>query len=251
MCEERLDRALVSRGLVSSREKAQRLIEGGFVTVDARVEKRAKKTVQSSAQLAVLAQERYVSRGGYKLESALKEFHLSVQGLDCLDVGASTGGFTDCLLQHGAASVLAVDVGHDQLAPSLKNDVRVESWEGVNVRTWADEGGVNPELRERFNLIVVDVSFISLQLVVPGLLHLAAAGAVMILLVKPQFEVGRGKIGKGGIVKDEQARLESLDATKSLLSSARGWNVVGTMECPVEGKAGNREYLLCAKKSSK
>jgi 23S rRNA (cytidine1920-2'-O)/16S rRNA (cytidine1409-2'-O)-methyltransferase len=246
MSEERLDRALVIRGLVSSREKAQRLIESGLVLVDGQVEKRAKKAVKESHALLVLEQERYVSRGGLKLEAALKNFEVNVEGLRCLDVGASTGGFTDCLLQYGAAFVLAVDVGHGQLVQKLQDDPRVESREGVNVREWKE-----PALDKSFGLICADVSFISLRLILPSVLGMAAPGASLLLLVKPQFEVGRENIGKGGIVKDDAARESALEGIKSLLSPASGWNVLKTMECPVEGKTGNREYLLCAKKSRK
>jgi 23S rRNA (cytidine1920-2'-O)/16S rRNA (cytidine1409-2'-O)-methyltransferase len=245
MSDVRLDRVLVQRGLVSSREKAQRLILSGQILVDGQVEMRTKKIIRAAQDLRVLEQEKYVSRGGYKLEAALQQFGICVKGLRCLDVGASTGGFTDCLLQHGAASVLAVDVGHGQLAPSLQQDLRVESREGVNVRDWKD-----PALEGCFGLICVDVSFISLRLIIPSLRVLGSVGAWMLLLVKPQFEVGRENIGKGGIVKDDTARQNALEGIKALLSQASGWNVLEAMECPVEGKAGNREYLLCAKKSS-
>jgi len=245
MSDERLDRSLVLRGLVSSRERAQRLIEAGLVLVDGVVEKRSKKTLREEQLITVLEQERYVSRGGYKLESALEHFKLTVEGLRCLDVGASTGGFTDCLLQHGAHSVLAVDVGHGQLAEKLGQDSRVESREGINVREWHD-----PALISEFSLVCVDVSFISLKLVLGSLMPMVAESGHLILLIKPQFEVGRMKVGKGGIVKDEVARQEALDGIKTLLSQARGWNVLGNLDCPVEGKTGNREFLLCAKKYS-
>ncbi len=245
MGEERLDRTLVLRGLVSSREKAQRLIESEKVLVDGKVETRAKKAIKDFQELVVKEQERYVSRGGYKLEAALDFFDVRAEGLRCLDVGASTGGFTDCLLQRGAVSVLALDVGHGQLVKQLQDDPRVESREGVNVRDWKE-----PELEGSFGLICVDVSFISLRLIIPSVLIMGAPGAMLLLLVKPQYEAGRENIGKGGIVKDDKAREAALEGIKSLLSQTSGWNVSGTMECPVEGKAGNREYLLCAKKSS-
>lgn len=245
MSGERLDRALVHRGLVSSREKAQRLIEAGFVEVNGQINRSCKKSISDSEKLEVIQTEKFVSRGGEKLEAALKHFHINVTNLICLDVGASTGGFTDCLLQYGAKSVLAVDVGHDQLDKKIGLDSRVESREGINVRHW-----VAPELEGRFQFVCVDVSFISLKLVLPAIFPLVAEQGCLLMLVKPQFEVGRENVGSGGIVRNAKSRQEALDGILSFFSLAAEWNILGSMDSPVEGKSGNREYLVCAIKSS-
>lgn len=245
MSGERLDRALVHRGLVSSREKAQRLIEAGFVQVNGQVSLSCKKSVSDAEKVEVTQSEKFVSRGGYKLEAALNHFQINVADLICLDVGASTGGFTDCLLQNGVKSVLAIDVGHDQLDKKIGSDLRVESREGINVRHW-----VEPELAGKFQFVCVDVSFISLKLVLPALFPLIAEQGYLVLLVKPQFEVGRENVGSGGIVREAKSRQEALDGILSFLSLATEWNILGSMDSPVEGKAGNREYLVCAIKSN-
>ncbi len=241
MKRERVDKLLVERGLAPSRTRAQALVMAGVVLVgEQRVEK-ASETFPADAPLRVRGADdpaaRYVGRGGLKLEKALGEFGIDVGGLVCLDVGASTGGFTDCLLQHGAARVVAVDVGHNQIDWRLRNDPRVEVREGVNARYLRAE-----DFAERFDLAVMDVSFISATKVLPALRPLIKDGGRIIVLVKPQFEVGRGEVGKGGIVSDPQqhARVvaEVGAAARALALCERG-----LIESPIRGADGNREFL--------
>ena len=180
---------------------------------------------------------RYVGRGGLKLEAALREFQIDVSGLNCLDVGASTGGFTDCLLQHGAQKVFAVDVGHNQIDWRLRNDPRVEVREGVNARYLQPEDFPN-----RFDLAVMDVSFISATKVLPAIVPLMVAGGVIITLIKPQFEVGRGEVGGGGVVRDRAKRLRVV-AEVNEAARALGLEAVNVIESPIQGAEGNVEYL--------
>jgi 23S rRNA (cytidine1920-2'-O)/16S rRNA (cytidine1409-2'-O)-methyltransferase len=185
----------------------------------------------------------FVSRGALKLAAALDHFSLSPEGLICLDIGASTGGFTEILLARGASKVYAVDVGHGQLHPKLAGDERVVSIEGMNARALSRENvGAAPDF------VVADVSFISLKLALPPALALAKPGARLVALVKPQFEVGRAGIGKNGIVRSEADRRAALDNIATWLSSDRGWIVDGTMDSPIEGGDGNREFLITARK---
>jgi 23S rRNA (cytidine1920-2'-O)/16S rRNA (cytidine1409-2'-O)-methyltransferase len=185
----------------------------------------------------------FVSRGALKLAAALDHFSLSPEGLICLDIGASTGGFTEILLARGASKVYAVDVGHGQLHPKLAGDERVVSIEGMNARALSRENvGAAPDF------VVADVSFISLKLALPPALALAKPGAGLVALVKPQFEVGRAGIGKNGIVRSEADRRAALDNIATWLSSDRGWIVDGTMDSPIEGGDGNREFLIAARK---
>jgi 23S rRNA (cytidine1920-2'-O)/16S rRNA (cytidine1409-2'-O)-methyltransferase len=185
----------------------------------------------------------FVSRGALKLAAALDRFSLSPEGLICLDIGASTGGFTEILLARGASKVYAVDVGHGQLHPKLAGDERVVSIEGMNARALSRENvGAAPDF------VVADVSFISLKLALPPALALAKPGAGLVALVKPQFEVGRAGIGKNGIVRSEADRRAALDNIATWLSSDRGWIVDGTMDSPIEGGDGNREFLIAARK---
>ena len=238
----RLDKALVARGVCRSRTEAQTLLNAELISVDGR---RGLKASADTAEDAVLARHdagpRFVSRGALKLEGALTEFDIDVSGKTALDVGASTGGFTECLLRRGIASVIAVDVGHGQMVPEIASDPRVQSREGVNARFLSPADFPRPF--EPFDLIVADVSFISLTLVLPALSPLLAAGGEMVCLVKPQFEVGPAHLGRGGIVRDPKARA---DALKRVVSAARaaGLREAGRMTSPIEGSDGNVEFLL-------
>ena len=235
---------LVERGLVTSREQARRLIMAGAVVVaEQRVDKPGSLVdLEASVRLKEDARSPYVSRGGHKLAGGLKAFSLDVTGIAALDVGASTGGFTDCLLQHGAAKVFAVDVGYGQLAWSLRQDPRVVNLERCNIRTLASN-----ELPGTPSLAVIDVSFISLTLVIPKVLSLIADNGEVVALVKPQFEVGKGRVGKGGVVRDPALHAEVLI---QLERRADVWqvDVKGVIESSLRGAKGNREFLLYLKK---
>ncbi len=269
----RIDQLLVQRQLASTRSQAQRLIAGGVEWLQAGVWRRVSKNgdeVSESAELRLLddAEARYVSRGGLKLEAALKQVGLDVTGLACLDVGQSTGGFTDCLLQHGAASVVGVDVGSAQLHPRLRADPRVLCVEKVNARALSasdliaayedstgDEGQFDSvtdeaegsEFVPEFDLIVADLSFISQTLVLPAVVPLLKSGGVLLTLVKPQFELQPGQVGKGGIVKDASlyalVELRLRDACAALDLVVTAW-----FDSPIEGGDGNREFFICARK---
>ena len=241
---KRLDLLLVERGLVSSREQARRLIMAGAVVAgEQRVDKPGTLIDPASVvRLKADAQPPYVSRGGHKLAGGLKAFGVDVSGVTALDVGASTGGFTDCLLQHGAAKVFAVDVGYGQLAWSLRQDPRVVNLERRNIRSLAPE-----ELSPTPSLAVIDASFISLTLVIPRVISLIAARGEIVALVKPQFEVGKGRVGKGGVVRDPALHAEVL---KDLQARANQWQleVRGVTESPLRGPKGNKEFLLYMQK---
>jgi len=244
---ERIDKLLVERGLAQSRARAQALVMAGAVLVSEQRVEKPSESFPPDAEIRVRGADdpaaRYVGRGGLKLEAALSAFALDVTGRVCLDVGASTGGFTDCLLQHGARRVVAVDVGHNQLDYRLRTDPRVESREGVNARNLRSE-----DFDERFDLAVMDVSFISATKVLPAVAQLLKAGGRAVVLVKPQFEVGRGEVGKGGIVKDpaQHARVvEEVNAAAREL----GFVVRGVIESPVLGAEGNREFLALYERS--
>lgn len=239
----RLDQHLVALGLAPSRSKAQALIMAGLVRVDGKPAAKAGFSVPQGASVEVAGPEHpYVSRGGVKLAGALDHFQLTVKGLDCLDVGASTGGFTDCLLQGGAASVTCVDVGYGQLDWKLRNDPRVTLYERINARHLTPEVAPGP-----FGLIVVDVSFISLTLVLGPLLSRLAPGGHMLPLVKPQFEAGRRAVGAGGVVRDPAARQAALDKVAAFLEGL-GLEVLGSCPSPIKGPKGNQEYFLLARK---
>jgi 23S rRNA (cytidine1920-2'-O)/16S rRNA (cytidine1409-2'-O)-methyltransferase len=235
----RADLALVEQGLAPSREKARALILAGEVLAGDRPVEKAGDLVDAAAELRLRsAPMPYVSRGGIKLAHALDTFGVDPRGLVALDVGASTGGFTDCLLQRGAVRVHCVDVGHGQLDWKLASDARVRVHDRVNVRT------IDPALLgERVDLIVIDVSFISLRLVLPALPPLAAPGAPVVALVKPQFEVGRAHVGKGGIVRDEAARAQALVDVRAA-AEALGYAALGETTSPITGGKGNVEFLL-------
>ena len=238
MAKERLDVLLVQRGLCPSREKAQRLIMAGDVFSGGTRMDKASQTVSDDAPLEVRAAERYVGRGGLKLEGALAHFALDPAGLTCLDVGASTGGFTDCLLQQGAVKVYALDVGHGQLDWKIRRDPRVVVMEHCNARHL--QAG---DLPEKVQLAVADVSFISLTLVLPPVAALLTDGGMMVALIKPQFELSRAEVGRGGVVRDDAARQRAVDKIRDF-ALRLGWTWGGVVDSPVAGADGNRE-LLC------
>jgi 23S rRNA (cytidine1920-2'-O)/16S rRNA (cytidine1409-2'-O)-methyltransferase len=235
----RLDQLLVERGLADSREKARALIIAGAVLIDGQRSDKPGRSVASDSQVSVTARPPYVSRGGLKLAAALDHFSIEVAGKVCLDVGSSTGGFTDCLLQRGAARVWAIDVGHGQLDWKLRNDPRVIVREGVNARYLASE-----TIPETFDLAVCDASFISATLLIPSIVPLLAESGQMIVLVKPQFEVGKGEVGKGGIVRDPTQHRAACDRVQACVE-AHGFRA-SIIESPILGAEGNREFLLYA-----
>lgn len=243
--KERLDILLVRRGLAASRERARALILAGTVIVDDHRIDKAGQQVESTAEIRLKGSDiPYVSRGGLKLARALEAFALDVGSRVALDVGASTGGFTDCLLQHGAALVYAVDVGYGQLAWSLRDDPRVVNLERTNIRQLQADS-----LPRRPDLAVIDASFISLDKVLPNTLALLAPQADIIALIKPQFEVGRGQVGKGGVVRDPQQHEDVVTRIRALAASL-GCRVHGVVESPVLGSKGNREFLIHLQKVS-
>lgn len=245
MAKERLDKLLLQLGLVPSRERAKALILAGQVIVDDQRVDKVGTQVSLAANIRIKGEDlRYVSRGGLKLEKALHEFHLQIRGCIALDVGASTGGFTDCLLQHGVRKVFAVDVGYGQLAWKLREDQRVVNMERCNIRHLHPE-----QLPECPDLAVIDASFISLSKVLPATLNLLKPEAEIIALIKPQFEVGRGKVGKGGVVKDVIQQSQVVDDIRSL-SIELGCKVLGVIESPIYGQKGNREFLIHLKKGN-
>ncbi|HEX4497631.1 MAG TPA: TlyA family RNA methyltransferase [Thermoanaerobaculia bacterium] len=232
----RLDQLLVERGLFSSREQARRAVMAGTVEVEGRRVDKPGTAVGLEARLAVLApKEPFVSRAGRKLSHALDHFGVDPAGATCLDVGASTGGFTDCLLQRGAARVYAVDVGYGQLDMRLRNDPRVVVMERINARHLAPDA-----LPEPCGLVTIDVSFISLLKVVPALLPHLAPGGLLLPMIKPQFEAGRGAVGKGGILRDGEVRTRAITACAEGIA-ALGLTPLGVFDSPVAGTGGNRE----------
>lgn len=236
----RLDVALVERGLAETRAAAQRMVMAGLVfSGDKRCDK-AGQGVSSDTALEVRGQPHpYVSRGGLKLERALDVFAIPVTGRIALDVGASTGGFTDLLLQRGAAKVYAVDVGTNQLAWKLRQDPRVVSMEKTNIRDVT-----RTQIPEPVDLIVCDASFIGLRTALPAALALAAPGAHLAALIKPQFEVGKGRVGKGGIVREPELHKEVCETIEAWLAGQPGWTVLGVTESPITGAEGNKEFLI-------
>lgn len=236
----RLDQILVERGLADSREKARALILAGSVTVDGQKSDKPGHSFPEACRVEVAVPMPYVSRGGFKLAAALDRFAIDVAGRVCLDVGSSTGGFTDCLLQRGAARVYAIDVGHGQLDWRLRNDPRVIVREGVNAR-YLQPG----DFPEAFGLAVCDASFISTTLLIPAFGPLVSEPAEMVILVKPQFEVGREQVGKGGIVRDPELHRSACDRVRAAVE-ALGFKA-SLMESPILGAEGNREFLLYAR----
>src|SRR5436309_7271645 len=239
MQRERIDKLLVDRELADSRTKAQAIVMPGAVLVDEQLVRKSSEVFSPQAQIRIKeeATSRYVGRGGIKLEAALRHFEIDVSNFVCLDVGASTGGFTDCLLQHGAHRVIAVDVGHNQIDWKLRNDPRVEVREGVNARYLKPE-----DFDQRFDLVTVDVAFISATKILPAVGPLLSERGHIITLIKPQFEVGKGEVGKGGIVRDPIRRQRVVEEVNNS-ARAFGLKVTGVIESPIRGADGNVEFL--------
>lgn len=236
--KQRLDQLLVSRGLCTSREQGKRLILAGEVLVNEDAVTKAGQLVDEAAVIRVKQPPKYVSRGGFKLEGALAHFGISVENKICFDVGSSTGGFTDCLLQHGATKVFAFDVGTNQLVWKLRSDPRVVSRENYNVRHLKPE-----DISEEVDFMVADVSFISLTLVLPPAFQVLRPGGQAAVLIKPQFELSRDEIGKGGIVRDPALHEKACHKIETFVKAQAGWQWRGLMESPIQGTDGNREYL--------
>jgi 23S rRNA (cytidine1920-2'-O)/16S rRNA (cytidine1409-2'-O)-methyltransferase len=239
----RLDKILVDRGLAASRERAQALILAGKVLVDEQKIDKSGAQIEVNCVIRLLGEDlKYVSRGGLKLERALEHWRIDVNGKICLDVGASTGGFTDCLLQHGAVRVVAVDTGYGQMDFKLRQDSRVQLLEKTNARYLTRD-----RLGQPVEFVAMDVSFISATLILPAVIHSAFAansqGGQIVVLVKPQFEAGREHVGKGGIVRDAGAQLASLEKVRSALIDL-GAGKTDSTDSPILGAEGNREFLL-------
>lgn len=238
--KSRLDQLLVDRGLVESRAKAQGLIMAGKVFSETRLLDKAGRQVNADLPIEIKGQEHpWVSRGGLKLARGLEHFNVDPQGKTCLDVGASTGGFSDVLISGGAAKVYAVDVGHGQLAWKIRQNPDVVVLERTNARHLTAR-----QITDAIDLIVCDASFIGLQTVLPAALLLAAPGANVIALIKPQFEVGKGNVGKGGVVRDPALHQQVCDKIQNWLSSQPGWSVLGVTQSPIKGPEGNLEFLI-------
>lgn len=238
MGKERLDHLLVARGLCPSREQGKRLILAGEVLVNDEPVTKAGQLVPDDAAIRIKEPPKYVSRGGLKLEGALAAFGVNPTGRVCLDVGASTGGFTDCLLQHGAARVHAYDVGTNQLVWKLRSDPRVISRENYNVRHLKPE-----DVGEQVDMIVADVSFISLTLVLPPAFQVLKPGGEAVVLIKPQFELSREEIGRGGIVRDRALHDKACTKIETFVKAQPGWVWRGLIDSPIQGTDGNREFL--------
>jgi len=241
--KQRLDQLLMQRELAESREKAQRLILAGAVRVAGQVATKPGHDYTDDVEITVDQPERFVSRGGEKLEAAFQNFNLNVVGKLCVDIGASTGGFTDCLLQHGAARVFAVDVGKGQLHWKLRNDPRVVVLDSLNARFLRAAHLPAPP-----QVATVDASFISLTLVLPAVKELLAPGGEIITLIKPQFEAGRAEVGKGGVVRDPLVRQRVIERVRAFGEGQLGLQWLGLCESPLLGPAGNVEFLAYWKK---
>jgi 23S rRNA (cytidine1920-2'-O)/16S rRNA (cytidine1409-2'-O)-methyltransferase len=239
----RLDKLLVDRGLVASRERARALILAGAVLVNEEPVDKAGALIAEGAAIRIRGEDHpYVSRGGVKLKGALDTFGIRVEGLSALDVGASTGGFTDCLLQDGARRVYAVDVGYGQIAWKLRNDPKVILFERTNIRHFQGVG-----VEEPVDIAVIDTSFISLKLVIPSVLQFVREGGTILALVKPQFEVGKGEVGKKGVVRDPAVHLRVVGELAAFFAE-QGLSVRGTCESPLTGPEGNKEFFIWAVK---
>ena len=243
----RLDQLLVDRGLAESRSRAQALIMAGNVYSDTKRLDKAGQQVKSDIAIELKGQDHpWVSRGGLKLEKGLATFAVSAQDAVCIDVGASTGGFTDVLLTNGAAKVYAVDVGHGQLAWKLRQDDRVVVLEKTNARRLT-----GTEIPDSIDLVVCDASFIGLEMVLPAALSLVKPGGHVIALIKPQFEVGKGRVGKGGVVREPELHQEVCERITAWLNALPGWTVQGLTESPIKGPEGNVEFLICGQQLCK
>jgi 23S rRNA (cytidine1920-2'-O)/16S rRNA (cytidine1409-2'-O)-methyltransferase len=237
--KERLDKLMVARGLAENCAKAQALIIAGNVFSQQQRLDKPGLLVNIEAEINLKEIMPYVSRGGLKLAAALDEFKLDVTGFTCLDIGASTGGFTDCLLQRGAKNIVALDVGHGQFAWKLRQDPRIEVREHVNARFLQPQ-----DFQEKFDLVVCDVSFISLKLILPVIPALLKKPASVVTLIKPQFEVAREEVGIGGIIRDEVLQLRVVEEVTDCAKS-QGFNLRGVIDSPISGQDGNREFLAC------
>ncbi len=246
MKRERIDKLLMTRGFVQSRTRAQSLIMAGVVLVNEQRVGKPSEMFAPDVNIRIKGSDdpssRYVGRGGLKLETALREFTIDVTGFVCLDVGASTGGFTDCLLQHGARHITAIDVGHNQLDWKLRNDNRVDVRENINARYLTQE-----DFNTKFDLAVMDVSFISATKILPAIVPLLTEQGRIITLIKPQFEVGRGEVGKGGIVRDVEKHERVIEEVNSFAESLC-LKVCGVIDSPIHGADGNKEFLALFEK---
>lgn len=245
MKKERIDNLLIENGFAESKEKSQALVMSGVVLVNERRVEKPSQEFSSNAAIRIKGKteaSKYVGRGGLKLEKALRDFHIQPNGYVCLDIGASTGGFTDCLLQNGAKKVYAVDAGTNQIVWKLRTDARVEARENTNARHLKPE-----DFAERFDLIVIDVSFISATKVLPALPPLLTANGKIITLIKPQFEVAKGEVGAGGIVR-EREKHEKAIAKVNGAAEENGLRVSGVVESPIAGARGNKEFLALYEK---
>ena len=242
--KKRADQLLVDRGLVESKTKAQARIMAGQVYTDTKRIDKPGQPLFEDAPLTVKGEDHpWVSRGGLKLEKGLNTFNIDPANMICMDVGASTGGFTDVLLSNGARKVYAVDVGHGQLAWKIRKDERVVVLERTNARHLTRE-----QIPDAIEMIVCDASFIGLETVLPASMVLAEPGALMIALIKPQFEVGKGRVGKGGVVREPELHQEVCDRIESWLANETDWTVLGVTESPIKGPEGNIEFLIAARK---
>ncbi len=245
MKKERIDKLLFERGLADSRSKAQALVMAGVVLVEEKRVEKASESFSAESNIRIKGdspESRYVSRGGLKLEAALKEFGIDPAGSVCLDIGASTGGFTDCLLQHGAARVVAVDAGTNQIVWKLRDDPRVEVRERTNARELTPT-----DFDTLFDLIVIDVSFISVTKIIPVLAAILKDDGRVIILIKPQFEVGKGEVGKGGIVREPAKHARVIDEVNGA-AKFHNLNVGGVIDSPITGAEGNKEFLAAYEK---
>ncbi|TQV81989.1 TlyA family RNA methyltransferase [Denitrobaculum tricleocarpae] len=244
--KQRIDQLLVERGLVESRSRAQAMIMAGLVYSDTRRIDKPGQTLPEDAPLEMKGQDHpWVSRGGLKLIKGLESFDVDPAGLTALDVGASTGGFTDVLLSKGAAKVFAVDVGHGQLAWKLRQDPRVVVLERCNARHLTRD-----QITEAVDMVVCDASFIGLRTVLPAALTLTAPGATLLALIKPQFEVGKALVGKGGVVRDPELHEKVCGEIRTWVESLPDWSVIGLIESPIKGPEGNVEFLIAARRDS-
>ena len=244
----RLDQALVERGLCESREKAKRAVMAGEVRINEQPARKASDSVKPDDQISITAPEKFVSRGGHKLEHALQHFHLDVAGLTAIDLGASTGGFTDCLLQGGATKVYAVDVGQGQLAWKLRRDKRVVVMEKTNARHLTPDGFPKPFFP--VDLAVIDCSFISLRKILPAAVALVRLSGKIVALIKPQFEAGKAEVDKGGgVIRDAEIHERVVRELEKFVMAQSGLKWLGVTESPLLGPAGNKEFLVLIEKS--
>jgi len=238
----RLDQLLVGKGLFASREQARRAIMAGVVTIGTRIAAKPSELLDEQAAITLKPTRKYVGRGALKLEAALEHFNIDLRGKRALDIGASTGGFTDCMLQRGAQKVYAVDVGHGQLDWKLRNDARVIVLEKINARSLSCE-----HIPEPVDVCVIDVSFISLTLILPNAFDLIASTGVILALIKPQFELQRSDVGKGGIVRDQDLHQKAQDKIVGFVTEL-GHSVTGIVPSAVKGADGNQEFFACMRK---